>query len=104
MKETTFEIKFRMQILVDGKVIGEVDTAPAALTISKTDRFGDVIEQIESMLRERTGSEVAPVACTRCGGDGFIRCEDAECVACAFDGYCDRAAACDHMPAVLRTR
>ncbi len=36
------------------------------------------------------------MACTHCGGDRKIRCDDAECFICAQNDYCANAKTCDH--------
>lgn len=41
-------------------------------------------------------AEALAMSCTRCGGDGKIRCEDPECFVCAMDGHCDSATVCTH--------
>lgn len=52
--------------------------------------FGEIDRglEIDGLVQRRKVEESVRSKCSRCGGDGWIRCKDAECAECAADRYC----------------
>lgn len=44
------------------------------------------------------------VTCSRCGGDGWLRCADADCPVCMADNYCEDSVRCPNGCATTRAR
>lgn len=43
-------------------------------------------------------------SCKRCGGDGWIRCEWADCLVCMVDNYCEGSIRCPSGCIATRAR
>src|SRR6266404_499792 len=92
------------QILVDGEVVGLVQKLTLHLNAQTIIPEGEVeilaygheqspiyIERLKSVPWLKvmvTQLEEPKALCSRCAGDGRIRCDNAECLICANDFYC----------------
>lgn len=73
----------------EGPVMAAMRLQDIAAAEAETARDARALE------RERQRARQPGVrGCKNCGGDGKVRCDDAECYQCGMDCYCDHATPC----------